>query len=126
MKTIISRTMLLIAALAIVGSTQAAEPVRASAPSTKRTAMERTLDRALSRHLTFPITERTNMLGEVYVSFVIDKEGRLEVLECNSSNERLKQHVLRKLAKIDIGDNPEGVWRTTHMRIVFRPEHTQG
>jgi hypothetical protein len=53
---------------------------------------------------------------------VIDKEGRLEVLECNSANNDLKEYVLRKLQRIDIGDNPDGVWRTTHMRIAFKPE----
>jgi hypothetical protein len=60
------------------------------------------------------------MTGEVYVSFVIDKEGRVEVLDCNSANEDLREYALRKLARIDIGDNPQGIWRTTH--ITFRPE----
>ena len=64
------------------------------------------------------------MSGEVYVSFVIDKEGRIEVLECSSPNAQLKAYVLRKLARIDIGDNPEGSWKTTHMLFNFHPEHS--
>ena len=62
------------------------------------------------------------MIGEVYVSFVINKEGRIEVIECSSANEQLKAFVLRKLSRIDIGENPDGSWKTTHMMFNFRPE----
>lgn len=64
------------------------------------------------------------MTGEVYVSFVIDADGKVAVLECDSQNEKLKDYVIRKLAKIDIGDNPNGVWKRTHMKIKFQPERT--
>jgi len=121
MKTIIHRSTLLIAALFILFGAHAADPVRMKAPA-KRTTLERNLDRALNRHLSFPLGAKEDMTGEVYVSFVIDKEGRIEVLDCQTDNPQLKDYVLRKLARIDIGDNPDGVWRTTHMRIRFRPE----
>jgi hypothetical protein len=123
MKTMITRSLLLAATVFTMGTTQAAEPVRMDA-TTKRSSLERSLDRALNRYLTFPLTERTDMTGEVYVSFVVDKEGRVEVLDCSSTNPLLKDYVMRKLARIDIGDNPEGMWKTTHMRISFRPERT--
>jgi hypothetical protein len=122
MKTNILGTALMILALSTTAFAQAAEPVRAT--STKRSALERELDRALNKHLTYPATAKTDMTGEVYVSFVIDKQGRLEVLECNSANNDLKEYVLRKLQRIDIGDNPDGVWKTTHLRIAFRPERS--
>jgi hypothetical protein len=63
-----------------------------------------------------------HMLGEVFVSFVIDKEGKVEVVHCSSDNEALRAYVLRKLSRIDIGENPDGMWKTTHLHIVFRPE----
>jgi len=44
------------------------------------------------------------------------------VIDCRSANERLKDYVLRKLARIDIGDNPDGSWKTTHMVFNFHPE----
>ena len=66
--------------------------------------------------------EKADMTGEVYVSFVIDKEGRIEVLECSSPNAELKAYVLRKLARIDVGENPEGSWKTTHMLFNFHNE----
>jgi hypothetical protein len=121
MKTIIHRSMLLIAALGITIAMQAAEPVRMK-DSVKHSTLMRNLDRALNRHLSFPLNTREDMTGEVFVSFVIDKEGRVEVLDCRSENVQLKDYVLRKLARIDVGENPDGVWRTTHMRIQFRPE----
>lgn len=121
MKTIITRSTLLIAALFTFALAQAAEPVRMKTTA-KPGTLERNLDRALNRHLSFPLTAKGDMTGEVYVSFVIDKEGRVEVLECNSANEQLKAYVLRKLARIDVGENPDGIWKTTHMRISFKPE----
>lgn len=125
MRTFINRSLLFSAAMIIVSLAQAAEPVR-TGNAGKRNTLERTLDRALNKHLSFPAAGKNDMLGDVYVSFVIDKEGRVEVLDCRADNERLKDYVLRKLARIDIGDNPEGIWKTTHMRITFRPERSMG
>lgn len=101
-------------------STSSAAPVLAAAATS--TAMDRALDHQLSRHLSFPVLAKEHMLGEVFVSFVIDKEGKVEVVHCSSDNEALRAYVLRKLARIDIGENPDGMWKTTHLHIVFRPE----
>ncbi len=124
MKTRILRSVLLLATVLTFGYAQATEPIFANSNVAKRTTLERNLDRALNKHLSYPLLDRKDMTGEVYVSFVIDKEGRVEVLECNSVNEHLRDYVLRKLARIDIGDNPQGIWRTTHMRITFKPERS--
>lgn len=124
MKTRIHRIVLLLATVLTFGHSRAAEPIFTNSNVAKRTTLERNLDRALNKHLSYPLLDRKDMSGEVYLSFVIDKEGRVEVLECNSSNQDLREYVLRKLARIDIGDNPQGIWRTTHMRITFRPEHS--
>ena len=62
------------------------------------------------------------MNGEVVVSFVIDIEGKVQVISAHSKNQALCEYVLRKLSKVDIGDNPNGLWKTTHMRFVFHPE----
>ena len=103
------------------GIARAAEPFR-KPNSAKRTTMERSLERALNNNLSYPLLEKGDMNGEVTVSLVIDREGKVVVLESRSTNERLKAYVLRKLARIDIGDNPEGSWKTTHIRFSFRPE----
>jgi len=123
MKAIFSRTSILLATVFVLGSAHAAKPiVDDGSSSNKRSTLERNLDRALNRHLSFPVNAKENMTGDVYVSFVIDQVGRVEVLDCRSENPSLKEYVLRKLARIAIGANPDGVWRTTHMHIVFKPE----
>ncbi len=121
MKTI-SRSLLLLATVFTFGYARAAEPLRIGGDAAKRSALERSLDRALSNNLSYPLLEKADMTGEVYVSFVIDKEGRVEVLECSSPNAELKAYVLRKLARIDVGENPEGSWKTTHMLFNFHNE----
>lgn len=124
MKTMISRSLFVLATIAILGHTKAINPpTKAVDNSTKLATMERNLERALNRNVAFPLLAKENMIGEVYVSFVIDKEGKVEVLSCHSDNDALSDFVLRKLARIDIGDNPEGIWKTTHMRFNFRPEN---
>ncbi|MDQ3102147.1 MAG: hypothetical protein M3R08_12220 [Bacteroidota bacterium] len=121
MITNITRTLASIAVVLTIGTASAAEPVKING---SKSTQERTLDRALNKHLTFPIFEKGDMTGDVFVSFVIDTEGKIAVLECNSANERLKDYVIRKLARIDIGENPNGIWKRTHMRISFQPERT--
>jgi hypothetical protein len=116
----IARTTLLLATVFTLGSTQAAEPFKMNTPA--KTSLERALDRQLNKHLTFPMVAKTDMIGEVTVSFVVNAEGRIEVLNASSNNDELRAYVLRKLGKVDIGSNPEGVWKTSHVRFVFRPE----
>jgi hypothetical protein len=117
----IARTTLLLATVFTLGTAQAAEPFKMNTAA--KTSMERALDRQLSKHLSFPLLERGHdMTGEVTISFVVNTEGRIEVLNATSNNEDLRAYVLRKLSKVDIGSNPEGVWRTSHIRFVFRPE----
>jgi len=123
MKTLNIRTLLLVASVFTMGCAFASEPVSTNTDVTTRQAsLERTLDKALNRHLSFPLLEKGDMLGEVMVSFVIDKEGKVEVVSCTSENERLRAYVLRKLARIDIGENPDGIWKTTYLKINFHPE----
>lgn len=94
------------------------------APATRNNStLERSLNRQLNKHLTFPITATDDeLMGAVEVSFVINREGKVEVLSAQSDNGALRAYVLAKLNKVDIGDNPTGTWRTSHVRFVFRPE----
>lgn len=119
MKTRLTRLVLVFASVLTIGYARAAEPVRMN---DSRTAMERSLERALNRELSFPLLAKGDMTGKVYVSFVIDKEGKVEVVSCASTNDRLQAYVLRKLARVDIGSNPDGMWKTTHMVFDFHPE----
>jgi hypothetical protein len=116
----IARTTLLLATVFTLGAASAAEPFKMNTPA--KTRMERALDHQLSRHLTFPTLAKADMTGEVTVSFVVNAEGRIEVIDATSTNDDLRAYVLRKLSRVDIGTNPVGVWKTSHIRFVFRPE----
>jgi hypothetical protein len=122
MKSRISRLLLVIATVLTMGYARAAEPVRMKHEANDPVSLERALERALNRHLCYPLMEKGDMSGKVQVSFNIDQEGKVQVISCTSANERLRAYVLRKLARIDVGANPGGVWKTTHMELHFRPE----
>jgi hypothetical protein len=115
----IARTALTLATVFTLASAHAAEPFKMNKP---KSSMERALDRQLNKHLAFPVLAKQDMTGEVTVSFVVNTEGRIEVLNASATNDDLRTYVLGKLAKVDIGSNPEGMWRTSHIRFVFRPE----
>ena len=122
MKTTILRTALMFAATATFLFSTAAEPAT-PLRSTSPKALERELDRQIDKYVTYPLMERVHhMDGEVFVSFVIDTEGKVKVISARSRNTALCEYVLRMLAKVDIGSNPEGLWKTTHMKFDFRPE----
>lgn len=123
MKTRFSRIALILCSVFTMGYSHAAAP-EGDAVKNDRSAMERSLHQQLNRYLSFPVLERNNdMTGEVTVAFVINAEGKVQVLECVSRNEALRDYVLRKLARIDVGDNADGMWKTTYLRLRFKPEH---
>ena len=121
MKTSATHLAIALATVFTLGSARAAEPVPpATAPSP---AMERELEHQINKFVTYPLLDRAHhMDGQVLVSFVIDTEGKVKVISARSANTALCEYVLRMLAKVDIGDNPDGLWKTTHMRFDFRPE----
>jgi len=122
MKPSISRSLLMLAFASTFAATQAAppaDPLRADVPSPQ----ERELKKQLNRYVTYPLMERKReMDGEVRVSFVINAAGKVEVISAVSQDPELRAYVLRKLERVDIGENPSGTWKTEHMRFVFRPE----
>ena len=118
MNTFILRSVIAAAASIILGTSQAATPPAATAS----TSMERKLDRQLNKHIAFPLNGGERMDGAVLVSFVVDIEGRLKIVDAEATNPELRDYVLRQLEKVDIGDNPSGTWKIERRRFVFRPE----
>ncbi len=111
-------------ALLVSGSLSAlpGSPVPAAAVNSRQ--LERAVMHQINRHVIFPLdAESGEMLGVVDVSFAVDVKGRLVVKEATSRNPALREYVVRKLSKIQVGPNPSGLWNTTHVRFNFRPEH---
>ncbi len=117
----ISRTAFLLATVFTIGLGRASEPATPLRAPASATALERELEHQIDRFVSYPV-RHANMDGEVYVSFVINAEGKVEVLSAHSSNDDLCAYVLGRLARIDVGANPGGLWKTTHMRFTFHPE----
>ncbi len=122
MKTIIMRSAAAICTVLAALALQAAEPLAPKATS-NYTVMERELQRQIDKYVSYPLMARAgSMDGAVVVSFVIDTEGQVNVIGAESTSNALRDYVLSKLARIDIGSNPDGLWKTTYMKFVFRPE----
>jgi len=122
MKALITRSAIVIATVFAAASVRAAEPV-APKTTSNSTVMERELQRQIEKYISYPLMARTgNMDGAVVVSFVIDTEGQVKVIGADGTSDELRDYVLGKLAKVDVGSNPDGLWRTTYMKFVFRPE----
>jgi outer membrane biosynthesis protein TonB len=119
-------TITLLALVLVQATATAAVPLNVppgTASTSNSIALERSLSKQLNKHITFPIQHQgASFDGTVDVSFVIDKEGKVEVLNITATNDALRSYVLRKLGKVDIGENPSGTWKTSHVRFVFRPE----
>lgn len=118
MNSFILRSVIVLATSFLIGNLRASTP-RAAAAST---TTERKLDHQLNKHVAFPLGGDKRMDGAVLVSFVVDIEGRLKIVDAESTNTELRDYVLRQLEKVDIGDNPSGTWKIERRRFVFRPE----
>lgn len=122
MNSFFFRSILALATFTLMHQAGATTPPVSRIEATASIAMERKLDHQLNKHVTFPLTGAERMDGAVLVSFVVDIEGRLKIVDAETTNPALRDHVLRQLEKVDIGDNPSGTWKIERRRFVFRPE----
>jgi hypothetical protein len=117
-RKIIRRSTALALALTM-GIARASFHGRSDAPGSTR---DRALQRQPNRHLVYPVMAAQDLTGTVTVSFAVRADGRLEVIEATGTNAALCAFVLQRLARVDIGENPGGVWCTSRIRFVFGPE----
>ncbi len=122
MNSFFFRSILALATFTFIAQSRANTPPVSRIETTASAAMERKLDHQLNKHIAFPLNGGERMEGAVFVSFVVDIEGRLKIVEVETTNAELRDYVLRQLDKVDIGDNPTGTWKIERRRFVFRPE----
>ncbi len=122
MKTSILRSVTLLPILVLAGMACAIGPVP-KANVNNPAALEHELQHQIDKLVIYPLMERTGTMdGDVVVSLVVDEQGQVKVTGAQSNNPALQAYVLKKLAKVDVGTNPGGVWRTSHFRFRFHPE----
>lgn len=105
------------------GLSRASDNPAALATVTNDRGLERAVLHQINRHVIFPLdAEGVAMCGVVEVSYAVDVHGHLVVKEARSDNQALRDYVVRKLGKVQVAANPSGLWNTTHVQFVFRPE----
>ena len=80
------------------------------------------LKRQINRHMYYPIFAQQEMHGTVEVSFTINEEGTVKVLNIQSTNPDLVDYVLQKLKKIKLSEDDESVGKTIKYRFVFKKQ----
>lgn len=125
MRTIVTRIALTIALAFTCGLVNAAGNTTAAngVSSANNPSLEQAVMHQINKFVAFPMDgDQDRMYGIVDVTFAVDSEGHLVVLDADSENQDLCDYVVRKLARIHVGPNPSGVWKTSHVRFTFRPQ----
>jgi plastocyanin domain-containing protein len=66
--------------------------------------------------------DEPNMDGVVEVSFKIDNEGKVQILNMNSTSPQLAEYVIKKLNKIQLQQGDSQVGKIIRYRFVFKKQ----
>jgi hypothetical protein len=88
-------------------------PVLACSDPIKKTQKENNKDEA---------QEEPNMDGVVEVSFKIDNEGKVQIINMNSTSPQLAEYVIKKLNKIQLQQGDSQVGKIIRYRFVFKKQ----
>jgi outer membrane biosynthesis protein TonB len=76
----------------------------------------------IDKHMVYPVFQNQNMEGTVEVSFRINNDGKLNILNIKSSNPDLIDYVVKKLKKIQLDKADENTGQTIKYRFVFKKQ----
>lgn len=86
------------------------------------TMVSASLKRMIDKHMVFPVFQPEEMHGTVEISFKIDDEGKVKILNVQSSNPDLVDYVVKKLKKIQLDKQDENIGKTVKYRFVFKKQ----
>ncbi|MFM9986473.1 MAG: hypothetical protein ACKVOK_14635 [Flavobacteriales bacterium] len=66
--------------------------------------------------------DEPNMDGVVEVSFKIDNEGKVQIINMNSTSPQLAEYVIKKLNKIQLQQGDSQVGKIIRYRFVFKKQ----
>jgi len=84
--------------------------------------IENTLKKMVDKHMVFPVFQKEDMEGTVEVSFRINNEGKVNILNIKSSNPDLVDYVVKKLKKIQLDQTDQNIGQTIKYRFVFKKQ----
>jgi hypothetical protein len=77
--------------------------------------------KTISHEISYPaFASEQNIEGDVYVSFNIDQDGKVNILRTNSAIPELKDYVEGKLRKKEFETNNNEVGKTYIMKFTFK------
>ncbi|NQX91375.1 MAG: energy transducer TonB [Flavobacteriales bacterium] len=80
------------------------------------------ISKAINKVMTYPILQNQKMQGTVEVSFKIDDDGKVDILQIESSNPDLIDYVVQKLKKIKLKEGKDYNGQTIRYKFVFKKE----
>ena len=83
---------------------------------------ENTLKKLVDKHMIYPVFQNDDMEGTVDVSFKINTEGKVNILNIKSSNPDLIDYVVKKLKKIQLDQSDQSIGQTIKYRFVFKKQ----
>lgn len=63
-----------------------------------------------------------NLDGVVEVSFTIDNQGKVQIVNINSTNPQLAEYVIKKLGKVKLTDGPSEPGKVVKYSFVFKKQ----
>jgi outer membrane biosynthesis protein TonB len=81
-----------------------------------------TIKKMVDKHMVYPIFQIQSMEGTVEVSFKINDDGEVNILNIKSSNPDLIDYVVKKLKKIKLEESDDGSGQTIKYRFVFKKQ----
>ena len=74
----------------------------------------------LQNSIVYPdYAKQSNEEGTVLVQVIVDENGKIQIVECNSDNESLKKYVISKLCSLELpftGQNKEEI----NLKFIFK------
>jgi hypothetical protein len=80
------------------------------------------LKRQINKTVVFPEDTPSTYTGTVDVTFFVNPEGRLNIIEINSDNDRLRKYVFEKLEKIELTPRTDETPEFHRYRFNFKKE----
>ncbi|NLJ06065.1 MAG: TonB family protein [Sphingobacteriales bacterium] len=75
----------------------------------------------LTKQIEYPaFAKEQKIQGDVYVSFTVNKDGRIENIQANANNEVLKNYVISKLSTSNVAELNNEAGQTIYVKFSFR------